>query len=185
MTVSDPTAWFCVRSLPKHEQIATAHLKKLEDIQVFHPRVRFKRISGRRSVWVTEALFPGYLFARFDWQISQRRVQYAPGVSGLVHFGRNFPVIPDEVITGLRETLGTEDLHTISAAVAPGDTVQVADGILHGLRAVVTQVIPSRDRIAVLMDLLGRQTTVELMAHSIVKEGPERASFLSGPRSFV
>ena len=75
----------------------------------------------------------------------------------------------------LKQTLGSRELHTIPQDFSPGDAVQIADGALRGLRAVVTQVMPSRERIAVLMELLGRQTRVELTSDSIVKEGPERA----------
>jgi hypothetical protein len=36
--------------------------------------------------------------------------------------------------------------------------------------------MPSRERVAVLMELLGRQTMVELTVASLVKEGDERAA---------
>jgi transcriptional antiterminator RfaH len=125
-------------------------------------------------VWVTEALFPGYLFAGFDWQISLRRVQAASGVQGVVHFGEHWPVIPEEIIEELRKVIGTTELHTIAQEFAPGDAVQITEGTLRGLHAVVSRVMPSRERVAVLMELLGRQTMVELKTGSIIKEGNKR-----------
>jgi len=70
--VKDPAvppslAWFCVRSQPKHEHIAAARLRE-SGLEVFLPRIRFKKHSVRGPVWVTEALFPNYLFARFDFR---------------------------------------------------------------------------------------------------------------------
>jgi transcription antitermination factor NusG len=56
--------------------------------------------------------------------------------------------------------------------------VQVAAGTLRGLRAVVLRVMPSRERVAVLMEFLGQQTMIELGADSIIKEGNERAAIL-------
>src|SRR5271155_2428839 len=106
-------AWFCLRSQLKHEHLAAAHLRKMENVQVFLPRIRFKRATRQGSVWVKEALFPGYLFARFDWQTSFRRVQYASGVRGIVHFGKYWPIIPERSIEELRQTIGTTELHTI------------------------------------------------------------------------
>jgi len=47
--------------------------------------------------------------------------------------------------------------------------VQIAGGILHGLTAVSTQGLPGKERVMVLMDFLGRQTTVELPTTSIVR----------------
>lgn len=167
-------AWFCLRSQIKHEHIAAAHLRKMEDVQIFLPRIRFKRVTRRGSVWVKEALFPGYLFARFDWQTSFRQVQYASGVRGIVHFGKHWPMIPEKNIEELRQTFGTTEVHTIPQEFSPGDAVRIADGTLRGLYAVVSRVMPSRERVAVLMELLGQQTMIELTATSLIKEGNER-----------
>ena len=62
--------------------------------------------------------------------------------------------------------------------LAPGDAVQIAEGTLCGLRAVVSRVMPGRERVAVLMEFLGRQTTVEVPAGFLVKEGEGRAEIL-------
>jgi transcriptional antiterminator RfaH len=155
----------------------------MSDVRIFLPRVRFKRATRQGTVWVTEALFPGYVFAQFDWKISLREVRSAFGVRGIVHFGEHFPVIPEKAIEELRQAVGSTELHTISQEFSPGDAVHVTDGTLRGLRAVVSRVMPSRERVAVLMELLGRQTMIELTASSIIKEGNQRAEFL-GSGSF-
>lgn len=166
--------WFCLRSQPKHEHIAAAHLKKMEGVGVFLPRVRFQRSTRQGMVWVTEALFPNYLFARFDWQSSLRQVQAARGVSGVVHFGERWPVVEATVIEDLKQAFGAEELHVISAVLQPGDQVEIAEGAMRGLHAVVSRVMPSKERVAVLLEFLGRQTTVEVPANFILKEGNVR-----------
>ena len=166
--------WFCVRSQPKHEHIAAAHLKNMDGIEVFLPRIRFQRSTRQGLVWVTEALFPSYLFARFEWHNSLRRVQSARGVSGVVHFGARWPVIKDGVIEDLKQAVGTDELHIISATLKPGDPVEIAEGAMRGLRAIVLRVVPSRERIAVLLEFLGRQTTIEVPANLLTKEGNAR-----------
>jgi len=168
--------WFCLRSQPKHEHIAAAHLRKMEAVEVFLPRVRFKRATRQGLTWVTEALFPNYLFARFDWETSLRQVQSARGVSGVVHFGDRWPVIEAAIITELQQSVGADEPHVISAGLAPGDLVEIAEGSMRGLTAVVTRVIPSRERVAVLMDFLGRQTTIEVPVKALIKEGDVRAT---------
>lgn len=172
------TAWFCLCSQPKHEHIAAAHLRQLSGLEVFLPRIRFKRATARGAVWVTEALFPGYLFARFFWPTDLRAVQHARGVRGVVHFGDRWPRIDEDVIAALRATLGAEELHVVDDAFAPGDLVRVAEGSLRGLLAVVAPVQSGRGRVAVLMDFLGRQAMVKLPAAVLVREGGGRASVL-------
>lgn len=171
-------AWFCLHSQPKHEHIAAAHLRQASVIEVFLPRIRFKQITRRGAAWTTEALFPGYLFARFEWQTTLRRVQHARGVRGVVHFGDRWPTIPEETIRDLRQNIGDAELHTIENTFVPGDSVQVADGALRGLRAVIARVMPGRERVALLMEFLGRQTIIELPAHSLIGEGDSRREIL-------
>ncbi len=170
-------AWFCVRSRPKHEHIAAARLREA-GLEVFLPRVRFKKASVRGPVWVTEALFPNYLFARFDVHESLRLVRHAAGVSTVVHFGTHLPAVPDDVLESLRALTGSEQLHVLPEQLAPDDRVEISGGVLHGLAAVVTQVMPAKDRVKVLMDFLGRRTEVELEAAAVVKEAAPRNQVL-------
>src|SRR5258708_30687137 len=163
-------AWFCLRSQPKHEHIAAAQLRHDRDIEVFLPRIRFKRLTRQGKVWVTEALFPNYLFARFDLATSLRKVHHARGVRGVVRFGSRWPTIPDAVIEDLRAALGHEQVHLMPETIEPGETVKIAGGVFHGLRAVVTRVMPGRQRVALLLEFLGRQTTVEVAGDSVVRE---------------
>lgn len=176
--------WFCLKSQPKHEHIAAAQLAVSQHgqtdkvVEVFLPRIRFKRATRQGTVWVTEALFPGYLFARFDWQSALRQVQHSRGVRGVVHFGERWPAIPDAVIHELQQAVGATGLHTIPENLNPGDDVEITEGAMRGLRAVVTRVLLGRERIAVLMEFLGRQTMIELPRHFLLKEGDERAGIL-------
>ncbi|MCU0784676.1 MAG: transcriptional activator RfaH [Verrucomicrobia bacterium] len=171
-------AWFCLRAQPKHEHIAAAHLRKEPDLEVYLPRIRFKRSTRQGPVWFTEALFPSYLFARFDLAAGLRKVHHARGVRGVVHFGSQWPTIPDAVIDTLRATVGADQVHVIQEQLQPGEDVQISGGVFHGLRAVVTRVLPARQRVAVLLEFLGRQTTVELPTGAVLPAGDERKAIL-------
>jgi len=51
-----------------------------------------------------------------------------------------------------------------------GDAVEISHGAFHGLQAVVTRVMPGRERVAILLDFLGRQTALELdRSHLLAK----------------
>jgi transcriptional antiterminator RfaH len=163
-------AWFCVRSQMRHEEIAARQLRQMERVEVFNPRIRFARATRNGPVWVTESLFPNYLFVRFDWETSLPRVHYAPGVAGVVHFGTRWPHIPDQVIEDLRASLGPENLHVSPEGFEPGDQIQIAGGIFHGLTAVIVSAMPGQQRVNVLMEFLGQQATVEVAVNSIVRK---------------
>ena len=180
MTSSDTPvcAWFCVRSHGKREHVAAEHLRRLHNVDVFLPRIRFRRNTARGAVWVTEALFPNYLFARFDWKTSLTKVHYAPSVSGVIHFATKWPTIPDDVVDELRRAIGHDHVCVINSVLAVGDEVQIAGGAFHGLKAVIHQVMPARQRVAVLLDFLGRQTSVELPLAAVIKEANQRKVIL-------
>lgn len=172
-------AWFCLRSQPKHEHIAAAHLVREPDVEVFLPRVSFRRPSRSGPMWVTEAMFPNYLFARFNWHTSLRKVTHARGVRGVVHFGDRWPTIPDAVLDELRRVVGDRHVHVIPEELEPGTPVRIAGGLFHGLTAVVTRAMPGRDRVAVLLEFLGRQTLTEVDRHALVPaESDQRALLL-------
>ncbi len=179
----DAEAWFCLRTLPKQEHLAAAQLRQEAEIEVFLPRIRFKRLTRCGPAWVTEALFQNYLFARFDLLFSLRRVQAARGVRGVVHFGSRWPTVPEAAIQELQSAMAGQDLRVVEDTLQPGDTVQIADGAMHGLQAVVSRVMPARQRVAVLLDFLGRQTTVELDRSQLIvaaEDGPRRAWIAAG-----
>lgn len=165
---TEDVAWFCLRSQPKHERIAAGHLRQI-GIEVFNPRIRYARSTRNGPVEVVESLFPNYLFARFNWKTSLNLVHYAQGVSCIVHFGCRWPTVPDKIIEEIRRLVGPDELHEPCKGLAPGDKVELSGGALHGLEAVITQVMPGAKRVEVLMDFLGRQTTVEVPAQTITK----------------
>jgi transcriptional antiterminator RfaH len=171
-------AWFCVRTQPKHEHIAAAHLAKEPELAVYLPRIRFKRSTRKGPVWFTEALFPNYLFARFDLGADLRKVHHARGVRGVVHFGDRWPAIPEAVIASLQASVGAEQVHVINEELQPGDKVQISGGAFHALEAVVTRVMPGRQRVAVLLEFLGRQTMVEVANDGLVRERDGRSRIL-------
>ena len=175
---ADALAWYCVRSQVKQEHIAAAHMRKMEAIDVFLPRIRFRRATRRGPVWFTEAMFPNYLFARFNWKTSLQMVNGLPGVNKVVHFGDHWPAIPDGVISELKVAVGEEQICIVPSEMAPGDHVTIVGGVFHGLQAIVTQVLPSRERIRVLMEFLGQQTAAELDLGSVLRDTEGRQAVL-------
>ena len=178
--ISPTLAWFCLKSQPKHEHIAAAHIRREMEMEVFLPRIRFKRSSRTGSVWVTEALFPGYLFARFDLVESLRRVQSCRGVRGVVHFGSRWPAIPEAAIRELQLRLGEETVRVLTPEFQPGDRVRISGGAFHGLEALVSQVLSGRERVAVLLEFLGRQTTVEVSREALLPAAEQRKILFDG-----
>jgi transcriptional antiterminator RfaH len=173
----DEPRWFCLRTQPKHEKAAAGLLRSRAGLEVFSPVVRFQRATLRGKKWFEEALFPCYIFALFPYDTHHRLVASSMGVTKIVGFG-GLPATVDEAVIGeLRQFVRDNETIEIVPEIIPGDEVTVLDGPFRGLRAVVTRVMPAKERVAVLLDLLGTQREVEVTAARVV---PGKVHPLSG-----
>ena len=163
--------WCCLRSLPKHEHIAAMHLRRMvADIDIFCPKLRIQRHTKRGLVWFIEALFPGYLFAKFHLGESMALIKATPGVRSVVSFGPWIPQIEDETIDALRAHFDDGDLHEVVQELVAGETVSIASGPFHGLSATVLRVQSASQRVQVLLEVLGRSTPVEMSREHLVTQ---------------
>ncbi|MEO8350608.1 MAG: transcription termination/antitermination NusG family protein [Chthoniobacteraceae bacterium] len=179
MTDPEDAHWYCLKTRPKREHIATAHLKLLSEVESFNVGLRVQRPTRRGLRWFSESLFPGYLFARFQFAESFRAVQACNGIHAIVHFGLRYAVVPSEMIEELRR-LGGEKLEIIIPNVIEvGKEVEIADGPFGGLTAIVTRALPGRERIQILLTFLGQEVKTEISRHSVLARSEDRfPSFL-------
>jgi len=161
-------AWFCIRSQPKHEHIAAAHLRQTPAVKVFNPQLRLLRSTRRGRVWFTESLFPNYLFARFVLPALLERIRYTPGVKAVVQFGGRVPAIPDAVIEELQQSLLANGSTIFTDAPVEGEEVEVTAGPFQGGRGPVTRVLPGKQRVQVLLEVMGRSVPAELSLDAIL-----------------
>lgn len=155
-------SWFCLKAQPKREHIAGACLGHISDMEVFCPRIRFRKRTSRGLVWFVESMFPGYLFARFDYAALHRRIKVIPGVCGFVQFGDRLALLPDEIISEIRIRTGPNELLELNHELAPGQNVQISQGPFQGLEALVTRLITARDRAEILIEWMGRSLPAEV-----------------------
>ena len=113
-------------------------------VEVFCPMLGFERARKSGRVRVVEAMFPGYLFARFFYEEKHRLVGTSNGVSAIVSFGGSPAVVPEAVINELRASVADGETVEIPTSLSVGEEVQMVEGPFQGLRAMVTGVMPAR-----------------------------------------
>jgi len=161
-TLSAEVCWYCLKTQPKRENVAFGALAALPEIEAFFPRVRYRRASARGPRPVVEALFPGYLFARFAMARKVRAVRYARGVSYIVRQGREFAPVPESIITALRSLAAAQVMELPPEPWKLGEKVRVIAGIFRGAAGEVAGLVPARQRVQLLLELLGQENRVEL-----------------------
>ena len=155
--------WYAVCCKPRQEAVAEENLLH-QHFHVYLPRIRIRR--RRRGQWTdaVEVLFPRYLFIRIDpLRGNMAPVRSTRGVVGLVRFGGQPAVVPDEVIDAL---LRCEDpvsgLHQENhTPFRAGDRITLVDGPFAGMEAVFAEQ-DGEKRVIVLLELLGKTNKVRV-----------------------
>ncbi len=165
---SDDLHWFCVKCKPRQESTSKRSILRDVGVEVFCPMLRFERARRTGRVRVTEAMFPGYLFARFNYRATHRHLGACHGVSHIVKFGGIAAIVGEEIIQALREAVVDEEIVEIRTHIEVGSEVQVLQGAFSGIKAIVTQVLPAQARVKVLLELLGMEREVEIAESSVL-----------------
>ncbi|MGJ8672973.1 transcription termination/antitermination protein NusG [Rubritalea sp.] len=163
--------WYVVRSQPKRERLAAKSLRESLGLEVVCPLVRFQKVTRRGKVWWSEAMFPGYLFVKFDRALHGRAVKYAQGVLSVVHFGEVMPSLSEEFVGQLQDELGEAEEVVITHQVKAGESYELADGPLGGQMGEVIEVLPANERVRLLVNFIGSDREVEVDLLSLLLPG--------------
>lgn len=153
--------WYAIQTKANREKEVEKRLCDL-DLEVFLPWMRARRRIGSRFHWVLAPLFPGYVFCRLDMVLSGKAVRYSPGVKDFLAFGSRIAEVGENILQALRERCpgGIAEIDPVNAK--PGDRVRINEGPFSGLEAIFEQKLRGSERIAVLLDILGRATRIVL-----------------------
>lgn len=162
--------WFTVQTKPRQEPVAELNLQR-QDYHCYLPRILLRKRKRDKWTRVVEPLFPRYLFIHVDTkEHSLAPVRSTLGVVGLVRFGQLLRPVPNSVIDYIRQAENPET-HLQQADAwphQPGDAVQILDGPFAGLSGIL-QAANREERALLLIELLGRQTTVGVHMDAIAK----------------
>ena len=165
--------WYVVYSRPRQEEVAATHLVR-QGFETYLPRITTQRRQRGQFQSIITAYFPRYLFVRFDI----RRDHWAPirstrGVSALVKIQGTPRPVPEELISQLRTNEDAQQIQRLKLPDwRPGAEVEIELGPFAGYRGLF-QAHRGADRVAVLLELLGRSALVTLDSQAL--QAPEPA----------
>lgn len=177
MAFEDEEFWYCVRAQNKREHVAAAHIRAQMQSEAFCPRIEIHRKTSAGKKRFIEALFPGYLFVRVNLSESYRHLLAMQGVTGLVHFGEYYPVVPARYIEEIRQLIPDEllDCTHLQESFQPGHEAVISEGPFRDFLGKVCAVDQASQRVNLLIDFLGRELRLEVPSQSLMpttKEPP-------------
>ena len=153
-------AWYLVYSKPRQERVALDNLSR-QAYETFLPLIRLRRKRQRRYVWVTEPMFPRYLFIKLsDETDNWGPIRSTIGVVALVRFGGRPARVPDDLVGALQTNesgiweMPTPDLKT-------GDRVRICEGPMAGYEGIF-QSRSGKERVTLLLDVVSQAARVEV-----------------------
>jgi transcriptional antiterminator RfaH len=176
--MSSDRAWYLIYTKPNLENSADENLQR-QGFATYLPRVEQRRRRNGRYITRIEAFFPRYLFIHLNADSDNwSPIRSTIGVANIVRFGGLPVAVPANLIASLRQN---DDQYGVQRVVQklmqPGDKVAIIDGPFAGYSAIYNKQ-KSADRIAVLLNIIGKNTELTLSAHSLM---PAQAAINSRP----
>lgn len=161
-------AWYVVQTQPHGENKAVTHLSR-QGFGAYLPRYLKRRRHARRIEIVPAPLFPRYLFVEIDRGAQRWRSIYSTvGVSRLVCQGELPTPISENVIDALKAREDDSGFIQLDQRPKfhPGDKIRVMDGAFTDCLGLYES-MKDGDRVAILLDLLGRKVRVMVDVESV------------------
>jgi len=163
MTGLEGSRWYVVQTQPHAETKAAAHLVR-QGFDTYLPRYLKRRRHARRIETVGAPLFPRYMFVAVDMAVQRwRAIQSTIGVSHLVCHGGAPAAVAIGIIDGLKAREDERGFVRLDRRprFAPGDRIRILDGVFSACLGLF-EGVADRERVAILLDLLGRKVRVTL-----------------------
>ena len=160
--------WYCIHTKPNKEIQVEAYCRTLLGLETYYPQRRQYGTVRRVRRLIVRPLFPRYLFCRFDLAKLYRAVRYTPDALGIVNLGGQSAVVDDSLIGELRQWVDEGlDTSAFSPTLSSGDAVEITDGPLQGLAAVILHARNDQDRVAILLSLLSTDARITIKRDSL------------------
>jgi transcriptional antiterminator NusG len=185
-----PGDWYVVHTYSGMENRVLQNLENrvsslnMEDYiyEIIVPTEEVTEIRNGQRKQVKRTVLPGYVLVRMDLtDESWSTVRHTPSVTGFVgHSNSPVPLSVDEVekmlapaviaaATASSEGPTRRKKKVEVADFAVGDSVMVVDGPFAGVHATITEINVNNQRLKALVEILGRETPVDLTFPQIQK----------------
>jgi transcription elongation factor/antiterminator RfaH len=164
------TAWYCIYTKPKQEDLLSMKLRDLTDIEIFSPKLRTKRIIRGKVNDVTEEFFPCYIFAKFDPKKYFHMIKYTRGVRRVVGNSLGLPYVVDErIIELIKSRMKNGFISIEQSRLVEGEEVTITEGPFKGIKGLFSEDLKPRDRVLILLNTIKYQAKVTIEADFVKK----------------
>lgn len=169
--------WYVIHTYSGYEEAVAENLRQrietmdMEDkiFNVVVPKEKKIKIKDGQRKEVEEKIYPGYVLVQMivtdeSWYV----VRNTPNVSGFVGSGTTPIPMSEQEVKTLKDRM-SKDKPEHEINVKEGDSVKITDGPFKDYDGKVAEVDHERGKVKVLVNMFGRDTSVELDSLQIKK----------------
>jgi transcription elongation factor/antiterminator RfaH len=154
-------AWYVIQTKPKKESEAKSYLS-WKGLEIFLPLMEsFSHKKGRIQREV-KPLFPNYVFGSFDAVRDYTLVKYGKGVQKIVSFGFSPTPVSELIIEEIKTKIDESGIVRRKSDLKSNDPVRVKSGPFRDFLGVFETWLPEKERVRILLNLIGYQPQVEM-----------------------
>jgi transcriptional antiterminator RfaH len=150
--------WYVLHTKPKQEERANSNLLAW-GVETLNPKLKTRRHNEFTGLptYITQPLFPRYLFAKFNAREQLSKILFTRGVHNVVCFGNSPACVSEEIIDLIRARLDQNSVVKASDDLKPGDRVVISAGPLRNLTEIFEREVKGSERIMILLMAIGYQ----------------------------
>ena len=156
---SEGLKWYALHVHARKEQLVASQLQT-RNLECFLPTYKSLRKWSDRTKEIRQALFPGYVFCRFDYE-NRQPVVMTTGVTQVVGTGKVAIPIADPEIQALQGAVSSGIPAQPWPYLRTGEYVQVNYGHLTGLQGILVN-FKGNHRVVLSVTLLQRSLALEV-----------------------
>ena len=160
--ISPGRPWYVLYTRCHHELRVAKHLAK-EDFAVLFPKYRaWSRRKDRRKI-IELPLFPGYLFVQTDpFPSCFAKILETPGLARLLGNGNGPEPVAQHEMESILILLSSDRALEPHPYFQEGNQIVVVSGPLKGAVGYIEELVPSKRKLVISVELLGRSVAVHL-----------------------
>jgi transcriptional antiterminator RfaH len=160
--------WYVIQTKCNREEEVQSFLAA-KGVESFEPLMETFRLKTSKESKELKPLFPTYLFGKFDVEQDYPLVRWARGVKKILSFGGYPTPISETVVELIKRRTDANGIVRKSLSLFPNDPVRIDVGPLKDLVGIFERWASDRERVRVLLNVIGYQPTVELHFSMIEK----------------
>lgn len=159
--------WYCIQTKVGSEELAKRNLDR-QGFETYLPMTPADLRKQRATLKELEPLFKSYLFLHLSEQVGDwSPIRNTIGVLKLVRFAGYPARVPEHIISDLKELENRNGVHVVTQfEYQKGDKITIRSGGSFEYCQAIFQKSAGQ-RVWILMDILGRETEVQMLRREI------------------